>query len=212
MKKVLIITLIFMNTLFLIPTKATNKKMTLNGLTIVIDPGHGYKDNGTSYLNINEKDINLNISLYLKTYLESYGVEVYLTRDADYDLSTPNTNKRKKSDFNNRIKFINDLNPDLVISIHQNYYSDSKYNGTQIFYKDCYDLSNYLQNNINSFRQTKPIDSSLYMYNKIFSKVLLIECGFLSNKVDRNNLITKSYQDKYAKELSFYIKEYYINN
>ena len=81
-------------------------------------------------------DINLSISKYLKNNLESYGATVYLTREDDYDLSTPNTKRRKRSDFNNRIKLINDYNANLVISIHQNYYKDSKYNGTQIFYKD----------------------------------------------------------------------------
>ena len=98
---------------------------------------------------IYEKDINLDISKKLKKELEDYGATVILTREDDYDLSTPNSNRRKKSDFDNRIKLINDINPKLVISIHQNYYKDSKYKGTQIFYKDNKKLAEYLQKNIN---------------------------------------------------------------
>ena len=212
MKKIVIIILLILNVILFIPVKANEKKLILNDKKIVVDPGHGSKDNGTSYNNINEKDINLNISLYLKEYLEGYGAYVIMTRVDDYDLSTPNTNTRKRSDFNNRIKIINDYNPDLVISIHQNYYKDTKYNGTQIFYKGNSGLAKFLQNNINNNRLSKPISNTLYMYNKINSDVLLIECGFLSNNTDRNNLTNTNYQKDYSKELAKLISEYFKTN
>ena len=181
-------------------------------MTIIIDPGHGAEDIGTSYKNIYEKNINLNISKKLKTELESFGANIILTRDGDYDLSTPNTNTRKRSDFNNRIKLINESKPDLVISIHQNYYKDTRYSGTQIFYKGNKELAEYLQKNINEERLSKPISNSLYMYNKIKTNTLLIECGFLSNSTDRKNLTDKNYQTKYSKELAKYIAEYFKKN
>ena len=169
---------------------------------------------GTSYGNITEKDINISISKHLKESLEMYGAYVYLTREDDYDLSTPNTNTRKRSDFNNRIKIINDYNVDLVISIHQNYYKDPKYNGTQIFYKGSKgkELADYLQQNINSKRIIKPISNTLYMYNKIKSDVLLIECGFLSNPQDRKNLTDKKFQKEYSNNLAKSISNFYKNN
>ena len=212
MKRIIIITLIILNIILIIPTKAQEKKLILNDKTIIIDPGHGSKDMGTSNGIINEKDINLSISKYLKRSLENYGASVYLTREDDYDLSTPNTNTRKRSDFNNRIKIINDYNADLVISIHQNYYKDPKYNGTQIFYKDNKELAEYLQKNINSNRLTKPISNTLYMYNKINSEVLLIECGFLSNSQDRKNLTDEKYKKAYSIKLAKYIAEYFKIN
>ena len=212
MKKIVIIILLILNVILFIPVKANEKKLILYDKKIVVDPGHGSKDNGTSYKNINEKDINLNISLYLKEYLQGYGAYVIMTRVDDYDLSTPNTNTRKRSDFNNRIKIINDYNPDLVISIHQNYYKDTKYNGTQIFYKGNSGLAKFLQNNINNNRLSKPISNTLYMYNKINSDVLLIECGFLSNNTDRNNLTNTNYQKDYSKELAKLISEYFKTN
>ena len=212
MKKIIIILLIILNILLIIPTKAKEKKLILNDKIIIIDPGHGGKDIGTSYSSINEKDINLSISKYLAYYLEEYGATVHLTRESDYDLSTPNTNRRKRSDFDNRIKLINDYKPDLVISIHQNYYKDSKYNGTQIFYKENKVLAEYLQENINPNRNTKPISNTLYMYSKLNSDVLLIECGFLSNSKDRKNLTDNKYQQDYSKKIAKYISEYYKNN
>ena len=212
MKKIIIITLIILNFILYIPTVAKNKKLILNDITIIIDPGHGAEDIGTSYKNIYEKDINLNISKKLKTELESFGANIILTRDGDYDLSTPNTNTRKRSDFNNRIKLINESNADLVISIHQNYYKDTRYSGTQIFYKGNKELAEYLQKNINEERLSKPISNSLYMYNKIKTNTLLIECGFLSNSNDRKNLTDETYQTKYSKELAKYIAEYFKKN
>ena len=212
MKKNIIILLIILNICLILPTKALERKMILNNITIIIDPGHGSKDIGTRYQSIYEKDINLDISKKLKKELEDYGATVILTREDDYDLSTPNANRRKKSDFDNRIKLINDINPKLVISIHQNYYKDSKYKGTQIFYKDNKELAEYLQKNINKDRQAKKISNTLYMYNKINTEVLLIECGFLSNPTDRKNLTNEKYKTKYTKDLSNYIKNYFKQN
>lgn len=209
MKKIILITLIILNLIAYIPTIAQTKKLILNDMTIVIDPGHGGKDVGTSYKDIYEKDINLSISLYLKEELDKHGANVILTREGDYDLSTPNTNTRKKSDFNNRIKITNEANADLFISIHQNYYNDSKYKGTQIFYKGNEEIAEYLQENINPDRKTKKISNELYMYNKIKADTLLIECGFISNSNDRKNLINENYQKEYAKTLIKYIVNYY---
>lgn len=209
MKKIILITLLILNLLIYIPTIAQSRKLILNNKTIVIDPGHGGKDVGTSFKDIYEKDINLDISLYLKEELEKFGANVIVTRLGDYDLSTPNASRRKKSDFDNRIKIANENNSDLFISIHQNYYKDSKYKGTQIFYKGNENLADYLQKNINKDRKTKKISNSLYMYNKIKSDVLLIECGFLSNSSDRKKFTDISYQKEYSKNLSKYITLYF---
>ena len=50
------------------------------------------------------------------------------------------------------------------------------------------------------------------MYNKINTEVLLIECGFLSNPIDRKNLTNEKYKTKYTKDLAFNLKEYFKNN
>ena len=108
--------IIFIISIFLLSSVFCKDNLFLVGRIIVIDPGHGYLDPGTSYENIYEKDINLNISLYLKEKLESYGATVYMTRDGDYDLSTPNAIYRKKSDFDNRINLINNSKADIYLN------------------------------------------------------------------------------------------------
>ncbi|MDA9034453.1 N-acetylmuramoyl-L-alanine amidase [Hyphomicrobiales bacterium] len=101
--------------------KNFKKKYSRNKkLTIVIDPGHGGKDPGTSYQNlISEKEIVLNFSSILKKKLEKAGYRVYLTRSVD------NFIKLKE-----RVKFAKRKGADLFISVHAD---ASKYSSTRGF-------------------------------------------------------------------------------
>ena len=175
----------------------------------------GIYDDDT-YINpyIYEKDINLNISLYLKEKLESNGATVYMTRDGDYDLSTPNAIYRKKSDFDNRINLINNSKADIYLSIHLNYLSDFKYYGPQVFYngKNIYFaniMQDVLNTGLNSNRKIKTIPKDTYMYSRLKVNGLLIECGFLSNYEDRQKLITNEYQKKVANLISNGVIKYF---
>ena len=113
MKKIIFIFLLC----FVLLITSVNASLPLSNKLIVIDPGHGSKDVGTSYNNIYEKDLNLSISKFLEKELTKNGASVLLTRDGDYDLSSPNANQRKKSDFDNRIELINKSKADMYISI-----------------------------------------------------------------------------------------------
>ncbi len=206
--------ILFIISIFLLSSVFGKDNLYLIGKTIVIDPGHGFLDPGTSYENILEKDINLSISLYLKDKLESLGATVYMTRDADYDLSSPNVMYRKKSDFDNRIKLINNSKADIYLSIHLNYLSDNKYYGPQVFYNDkniyfANIMQNVLNKGLNSDRKIKTIPNNTYMYSKLKISGLLIECGFLSNYEDRQKLIKSDYQKKIANLISKGVIKYF---
>ena len=184
------------------------KTLPLLGKTIVIDVGHGGKDPGTMYKKILEKDINLKISKYLRNYLVQEGANVFLTRDGDYDLSSPGSGRRKKSDFDNRINLINTSNAYIYYSIHLNYLPDSSYYGPQVFYNNNLNankkIAKILQNDLNlktnTNREIKLMKSNdYYMYKRLSVPGVLIECGFLSNYYERNLLIKESYQKKLAK-------------
>lgn len=192
---IVIITMLFFG--LLITVAFDNKHKKLSDLTIVLDAGHGGIDVGTSYKDIYEKDINLNITFILKQELEKNGAEVILIRDGDYDLAYPNAKRRKRSDFDNRIKLINQSNADFYLSIHLNYYNNSIYKGAQIFYNKKFTeneiLAKNIQNELNKKRKIKLLDNNLYMYNKLKLPGVLIECGFLSNPTDRANLQNNEY-------------------
>ena len=99
----------------ILSTKIDNKKKTLQQSklskkrrTIIIDPGHGGKDPGTSYQGkLNEKDIVLNFSKVLKEKLTNDGYRVFLTREID-----------KFIKLNDRVEFAKKKGADLFISIH----------------------------------------------------------------------------------------------
>ena len=197
--------------LYGIPVRAS---LPLQGKVIVVDPGHGGKDPGTTYKDIYEKDLNLSISLYLRDCLSQYGATVILTRDNDNDLSYGETNHRKKTDFDNRIKIINNKYTDMYLSIHLNYLTNMKYYGAQVFYnkdnkKLAKSIQEYLNSNLETDREIKEIPKSTYMYKKLEKRGVLIECGFLSNAEERKKLVTKEYQKNVAQVIADAVVNYY---
>ena len=210
--KILTLIILLLSALF-IKTKV-NALMLLSGKTIVIDPGHGGKDPGTISDTTHEKDINLAISKALEIELSKVGATVILTREDDYDLSNPNARWRKKSDFDNRIHLINNSKADLYLSIHLNYLSNSAYSGPQVFYnKNNETLAKIVQEtlnaNLNTNRDIKQIPTKTYMYDKLKIPGVLIECGFLSNSNELQQLKTDKYQQKIASIIKNAIINYY---
>ncbi len=211
--KIIIITLIFLSTIFI--SAKVSAMLPLSGKLIIVDAGHGGADPGTSSGTTYEKDINLKISKYLELELVKMGAEVILTRDNDYDLSSPNATYRKKSDFDNRIKLINESKGDMYVSIHLNYLNDSSYSGPQVFYNNDENkeiamvFQETLNKVLNGNRQIKKIPSKTYMYDKLTIPGVLIECGFLSNYTEKNKLESSSYQQKIAQAIADAIINYY---
>lgn len=187
--------------------------LPLSGKLIVIDVGHGGKDSGTSYQNILEKDLNLEIAFKLRDELIKNSADVIMTREGDYDLSSPDASRRKKSDFDNRIKLINDSKADLYLSIHINYLEDSSYSGAQIFYEgdNNKQLATFLQEQLNTIsypRSIKPMPN-IYMYQYLKIPGVLVECGFISNANERKRLQDSNYQKQLALALTNGIINYF---
>lgn len=189
----------------------------LFGRLIILDPGHGSKDPGSVYGDIYEKDYNLTFARNLKTELERRGASVILTRDGDYDLSDPDASSRKRSDFDNRIKLIEDNKPDLYLSLHMNSIAKTEYYGSQSFYSTVNPkneiLAKILQKNFNEFfeydKEPKKIGNDKYMFNKISTTGVLIEYGFISSSKDRENLLDEEYRIDLSKVITNSIIEYF---
>lgn len=186
----------------------------LLGKTIILDAGHGGKDGGAEVGNVKEKDVNLRVVMVLKNALEEKGTNVILTRTGDDDLSEDGVSRRKKSDFDKRIEIINNTNPDMYLSIHQNIFESSKYRGAQVFYvsNNSYNkhLAEVIQSELNSFTNTNRKIKEMrgkYMYDRLNPIGVLVECGFLSNYFDRTNLLNEGY----VKKLSLKITQGVIN-
>lgn len=203
---------VFISIFSILPVKAS---LPLQGKTIIVDAGHGGLDPGAIYKDIYEKNITLNISLYLEKFLSQMGATVILTRDSDKDLSNGVKNHRKRADFDERIKIINQKSTNLYLSIHLNFLPDTKYYGPQVFYNKenknlAFFVQNHLNKKLNGSREIKKIPTSTYMYNKLNKKGILIECGFLSNKNEREKLVTEDYQKEIAQAIAEALSDYYI--
>ena len=201
MNRNFLLLIVFVSLAVLFSTPLSFASLPLSHLVFVIDPGHGGVDPGSVVEGIYEKDINLKISQALKNELQLLGASVYMTREGDYDLSYPGAYLRKKSDFDARVKFIHEKRPDYYLSIHLNYLDNSNYYGPQVFYSSVnpknFEIAQRIQEEFNhslgTHRKVKKISSSLYMYSKIKTPGVLIECGFLSNLEERKKLMDDEY-------------------
>lgn len=213
--KLLIILCFFLFTSFLPKVTALVKDISLIGKIIVLDAGHGGIDTGAQNGKIIEKELNLILVKKLEKELVSRGATVYLTREEDKDLSTTTVN-RKRSDLYNRAKYINEISPDLYISIHLNSTTNSTWQGLQIFYTTKNEenkiiaetITDYLSKNISNVRNIKK-DNTYYMYKFIKSPGILIEAGFISNPNDNYLLRQEEYQNKLVNHIASSIEIYF---
>lgn len=180
--------------------------------TVIVDAGHGGIDSGAVGIdNVLEKDINLNIALKLKDLLEASGFNIKMTREHDESIHNEKSNtirSQKISDLKNRLYLINSDQNNLLISIHQNKFDDSKYKGAQVFYSNNNPQSKELAQSMRSSfagllqkdnsREIKPSPKGVFLLNKATVPAVIIECGFLSNGEDVKNLSDGEYQSKVA--------------
>ncbi len=179
----------------------------LSGAVIVLDAGHGGKDEGAIVQGVSEKDINLSIVFKLKELFEEAGAEVVLTRSDGNDLSSSTASNHKREDMKNRIRIINDEKNDLLISIHLNTYNDASIKGAQTFYEKGNASGELLARCIQvQLLEVKskmtPKSGDYYLLNNARVPSVLVECGFLSNAEERDLLQKDDYQQKLA-ELIF---------
>ena len=171
---------------------------------IVIDAGHGGVDGGaTSCTGVLESKINLQIALKLNAIFHLLGYETKMIRTEDVSVYTKGVTiaQKKISDLKERVRIINSTNNAVLLSIHQNYFQDSKYSGAQVFYantKGSSQLAECLQSGFRYFdaknNRSHKMASGVYLMNHITSIGVLIECGFLSNSAEEANLREESYQ------------------
>lgn len=211
---ILLIFNILLLSISLVLKKSNNN--ILYGKVIVIDPGHGGKDNGAEVNNVLEDEINLSIAKLLYQKLFDQGCIVHITRVGDYDLAPQDSQTRKMKDLKRRTQFINEVDADLFISIHLNIFIQEQVKGIQVFYQQYKDeskkLAKSLQNEFNRLineKNKKPKIGDYYILNNTYPTGVLIECGFLSNEEDRLNLNNHDYQDKICKIIYKGILDFY---
>lgn len=219
---VAMVSFIGVNLSFVTDTMNTNKELLKGNKTILIDSGHGGIDGGASSKNGTlEKNINLSIAIKLKESLQKIGYEVVMTREEDILLNSGSGSIRKRynEDLNNRCGLKKSSNCDMFISIHLNHFTESKYDGAQVWYsnyKDSASLATTMQKNFrtdldpNNKRVQKPAkDAYKILRENDNMPSVLVECGFLSNFDEEQKLKSVEYQEKIAASISKSIGEFF---
>ena len=142
------------------------------------------------------------------------GVRTELTRSEDRSMHSEGARtlrEKKVSDLKNRAAFIAEFPDAMLISVHQNYFTDTRYSGAQVFY-NAGDVSRQWGEGTQEVlrqaldrendRRAKPMPDGIYLFEHINCPAILVECGFLSNGEEASLLLTDSYQRKIAVALA----------
>ena len=185
-------------------------------VTVIIDAGHGGEDSGAVGINgVLEKDLNLMLSNEIKSILNAQNIHVIMTRTDDKLLYKEEENikgQRKLYDLKNRYLIASKIENAIFVSIHMNKFPIEKYRGLQVYYSPnnlhSHELAQMIQSDIKAYlqnyneREIKNSSDNIYILSRLNCPAILIECGFLSNAIDADNLTNKEYRKKMALILS----------
>ncbi len=197
--------------------------MPVTDRVIIIDAGHGGLDGGAvSSDGVQEKNINLDIAKRLKVYLEHSGAKVLMTREKDISLhknDDESIKNKKRSDLNTRREMVNNSDAEIFVSIHLNFFEQSKYKGAQVFYEKLHPESVKLAGCIQSEmkealdkenkRMPAKIGDDKMLFRNLKIPSVIVECGFLSNPSEAMLLNTPEYRQKVAYSIYMGIMDYF---
>jgi N-acetylmuramoyl-L-alanine amidase len=199
--------------------------------TIVLDPGHGGKDNGTS---VHEKTYALDVAKRTAKILESKGYDVVLTREVD-----------KYVELTDRSAIANSRRAGLFVSIHFNAVpKDTRTSGVEVFtfapstqhsaewwslgrksdphleIEDmpvnrfdhwsvvlAHALHRRFVSDLDSFDRGKKI-AHWGVLRQLNCPGVLIECGFLTSAVEAKKIATPAHRQKIAVAMAAGIHDY----
>jgi N-acetylmuramoyl-L-alanine amidase len=164
---------------------------------IVLDAGHGGNDPGAVRGDVQEKEVTMAITAKLKKVLEGKGARIVMTRSDDTFVS-----------LEDRAKITNTVMPNLFLSVHINSLeSTSNIYGIETYFQT--DQSRPLANRVHqslvsglSAPDRNVRKARFYVINHTPVPAILAEVGYITNKAERDRLISSDYQQKVASALA----------
>jgi len=190
-------------TQLVIKVKKQPERLALEGMTVLVDAGHGGTNSGAvSMTGVREKDLNLAMALELRRALTREGARVIMTRDTDRGVNNAY-----------RLRLALEKNPDLLISIHCNASANPMAQGTSTFYK------HHALRGPSQYVYEEMLALGLADYGNVggFNFILnsptefpsvLVEVGFMSNPADEEKLVDPSFQSQTAESIVRGLKNY----
>ncbi|MDJ0580876.1 N-acetylmuramoyl-L-alanine amidase [Crocosphaera sp.] len=171
---------------------------------VVIDPGHGGKDPGAVGLGgLREVDVILPISLEVSQLLKQQGVEVMMTRNADYFVS-----------LQGRTAMANRARANIFVSIHANAVGGGRSNvsGMETFYAGNRQLADAIHRsilrNVTVARDRGVKRARFYVLRTSRMPSALVEVGFVTGTVDNARLRDPAYRSQMARAIALGILDY----
>lgn len=173
--------------------KPARKKGTLNGLTIVLDPGHGGNDGGTvGVRKTEEKGLTLKTAELLSNHLQAAGAEVLMTRQSDVYV-----------DLRKRVAEAHTSAADAFISIHYDSTMDNSVSGFTSYYMHDYqkELAAYLNDGLGkklTLRDRGVQRGNYLVLRENRQAAVLVELGFLSNYSEERIVSSAQFREQAA--------------
>ncbi|MDR2539707.1 MAG: N-acetylmuramoyl-L-alanine amidase [Chlamydiales bacterium] len=180
---------------------------------VVLDAGHGGKDNGASFGNFLEKRVNIVTALLTKKHLENLGYRVIMTRSKD--IFVP---------LDRRVEIATRVKADVFVSIHFNSSTNRLAEGIEVYYYS----SNSLPRNRASMQLAKYVLPRLidqtgansrgvkvgnfHVIRETAMPAVLVEGGFITNVQERQKIRQRTYLDQIALGIAQGVDKYFKMN
>lgn len=179
---------------------------TLQGKTIVLDPGHSADPGSIGPTGMTEAEANLNLALKLRDYLLKKGANVVMTRDDTAHVALYDRPSIAKA-----------ANADLFISIHNNALPDGvnpyANNGTSSYYYHPHSINLAKAIHPHLVRATGLADHGLFHGNLAVNRptqypAVLLECAFMIIPEQEAMLKTDKFRKRIAKAITAGIDDF----
>jgi len=166
---------------------------------VIIDAGHGGKDNGAKWHGVKEKDLNLQVAKTLQKALKKRGIKTTMTRSSDKYLTL-----QERADIANAIS---EKSRPLYLCLHFNAHRNQSIRGIEAFYYSE-------KGRVLARRFLKKISRATGLRNRGSKKrpyhvllltkcpAVLIECGFISNKKENKKCRSSSFQSQVVEAIA----------
>ena len=180
----------------------------LSNRIIILDPGHGAHDPGTSQNKVTEKSIVLKVGKLVEAKLKKAGAKVIMTRSNDTFLSLEQRTQFAKKNYAEAFVSIH-VNSAVKTAKGTETFFDSSSNANSVESKS---LATYIQNNI--VKRANMVnrgvkDNRFYVIKNNNIAAVLVELAFLSNADDYKKLTSDAYLEIYAESIYQGLVQYY---